>query len=82
MLSGRQVALHARSFRILTRRVRTQARYEYIPREEPDESSFTKPAGLATPRQVCFLNFIPVGFSAGNTHDYRDASSCNTSMNS
>ncbi|KIJ19981.1 hypothetical protein PAXINDRAFT_174520 [Paxillus involutus ATCC 200175] len=62
MLSGRQVALHARSFRILTRRVRTQARYEYIPREEPDEGSFTKPAGLATPRQlVQYLDEFVIG---------------------
>ncbi|KIL00021.1 hypothetical protein PAXRUDRAFT_822123 [Paxillus rubicundulus Ve08.2h10] len=59
---GRQVALHARSLQSLTRSVRTQARYEYIPREEPDEVSFTRPVGLATPRQlVQYLDEFVIG---------------------
>ncbi|KIJ70340.1 hypothetical protein HYDPIDRAFT_23455 [Hydnomerulius pinastri MD-312] len=62
MLSGRQVVWRARSLRILTRNLRTQARYEYIPREEPDEGSFMRPAGLATPRQlVQYLGEFVVG---------------------
>ncbi|KAF9247006.1 P-loop containing nucleoside triphosphate hydrolase protein [Melanogaster broomeanus] len=64
MLSRHGVARHARSLRILTvtRSVRTQPRYEYIPREEPDESSFMKPVGLATPRQlVRYLDEFVIG---------------------
>ena len=36
----------------LLRFVRTQAQYEYTPREDYDSSEFSRPAGVATPRQV------------------------------
>ena len=39
----------------LLRFVRTQAQYEYTPREDYDSSEFSRPAGLATPRQVIKL---------------------------
>lgn len=42
-------ALH--SSRLL-RFVRTQAQYEYSPREDYNLSEFSRPTGLATPRQV------------------------------
>ncbi|KAF9221924.1 ClpX, ATPase regulatory subunit [Gyrodon lividus] len=62
MLSGHQLARHVRSLRILTHSLRTQARYEYIPQEEPDECSFVRPAGLATPRQlVQYLDEFVIG---------------------
>jgi ATP-dependent Clp protease ATP-binding subunit ClpX len=43
-----------RSPRML-RFVRTQAQYEYTPREDYNLSEFSRPAGLATPRQVIKL---------------------------
>ena len=36
----------------LLRFVRTQAQYEYTPREDHNYSEFSRSAGLATPRQV------------------------------
>jgi ATP-dependent Clp protease ATP-binding subunit ClpX len=36
----------------LLRFIRTQAQYEYTPREDYNLSEFSRPAGLATPRQV------------------------------
>jgi len=46
------MAWRARQFRVLTRNLRTQARYDYTPREDLGEPSYVKLAGLATPRQV------------------------------
>lgn len=46
----------SRSFsklRLLTRNVRTQAKYDYTPQpDDLDDSPYMRPAGLATPRQV------------------------------
>jgi len=36
----------------LTRSIRTQARYDYAPREDVGEPSYSRPVGIATPRQV------------------------------
>lgn len=52
------MAWRARQLRALTRNLRTQARYDYIPREDLGEPSYLKFAGLATPRQV----YEPVSF--------------------
>jgi len=44
------------------RLVRTQAQYEYTPREDYDLSEFSRPAGLATPRQLAqYLEEYVVG---------------------
>lgn len=45
------MAWRARQLRALTRNLRTQARYDYTPREDLGEP-YLKLAGLATPRQV------------------------------
>ncbi|KAI0291742.1 P-loop containing nucleoside triphosphate hydrolase protein [Russula brevipes] len=46
----------------LLRFLRTQAQYEYTPREDYDLSEFSRPAGLATPRQlVQYLDEYVVG---------------------
>ncbi|KAH9960481.1 P-loop containing nucleoside triphosphate hydrolase protein [Russula dissimulans] len=51
----------SRSPRLL-RFIRTQAQYEYIPREDYDLSEFSRPAGLATPRQLAqYLDEYVVG---------------------
>ncbi len=39
----------------LRRLLRTQAQYEYTPREDYDFSEFPRSAGMATPRQVIQL---------------------------
>jgi hypothetical protein len=39
----------------LRRLVRTQAQYEYTPREDYGSSEFPRSAGMATPRQVIQL---------------------------
>jgi ATP-dependent Clp protease ATP-binding subunit ClpX len=44
----------------LLRFLRTQAQYEYTPREDYDLSEFSRPAGLATPRQVIKLLILCV----------------------
>ncbi|KAI0306912.1 P-loop containing nucleoside triphosphate hydrolase protein [Multifurca ochricompacta] len=50
-----------RSSRLL-RFIRTQAQYEYTPREDYDLSEFSQPAGLATPRQLAqYLDEYVVG---------------------
>ena len=46
------MAWRARQLRVLTRTLRTQARYDYVPREDMGEPSYIRPAGVATPRQV------------------------------
>ncbi|KAH7887973.1 P-loop containing nucleoside triphosphate hydrolase protein [Phlebopus sp. FC_14] len=63
MLSRRQAARCPHPFRILSHSLRTQARYQYISREESDDdTSFARPAGLATPRQlVQYLNQFVIG---------------------
>ena len=39
--------------RLLIRNIRTQAKYDYTrPPDDLDESPYTRPAGLTTPRQV------------------------------
>ncbi|KAH9981849.1 ClpX ATPase regulatory subunit [Russula compacta] len=46
----------------LLRFVRTQAQYEYTPREDYDSSEFSRPAGLATPRQLAqYLDEYVIG---------------------
>lgn len=53
---------HFRQFRIFTRSVQTQARYDYTPQEDQDDRSpYATPAGLATPRQVdIYLSYVKV----------------------
>jgi len=46
------MAWRARQLRVLTRTLRTQARYDHVPRDDLGEPSYIRPAGVATPRQV------------------------------
>ncbi|EGO01699.1 hypothetical protein SERLA73DRAFT_103634 [Serpula lacrymans var. lacrymans S7.3] len=56
------LAWRARQLRILTRGLRTQTRYEYVPRDDMDDHPYMRPAGLATPRQlVQYLDEFVVG---------------------
>ncbi|KAI0053043.1 ClpX, ATPase regulatory subunit [Auriscalpium vulgare] len=56
------VAWRFKSLRLLARGLRTQAQYDYVPRDEPDTASYVKSAGLATPRElVQYLDEYVVG---------------------
>ncbi|KAH7930023.1 ClpX, ATPase regulatory subunit [Leucogyrophana mollusca] len=62
MFSGWLMPWHARQLRILTRNLRTQARYEYASRDDLDDNTYMRPAGLATPRQlVQYLDEFVIG---------------------
>lgn len=49
------MAWHTRTLRLLSRNLRTQAKYDYA-QENNSSSYFPKPAGLATPKQVPILS--------------------------
>ncbi|THH20135.1 hypothetical protein EW146_g1158 [Bondarzewia mesenterica] len=57
------MAFRSRSLRLLSRSIRTQAQYDYVPRDDSDNYLYMRPAaGLATPRQlVQYLDEYVVG---------------------
>ena len=59
------MAWRARQLRVLTRTLRTQARYDYLPQEDLGEPSYIRPAGVATPRQV-HIQLIPSCETSGS----------------
>ncbi|KAL4075781.1 P-loop containing nucleoside triphosphate hydrolase protein [Scleroderma citrinum] len=62
MLTGRPLARCTRILQIPTRDLRTQVRYQYLQPEASGEDPFTRPTGLATPRQlVQYLNQFVIG---------------------
>ncbi|KAH7916125.1 P-loop containing nucleoside triphosphate hydrolase protein [Hygrophoropsis aurantiaca] len=62
MISSRLMPLRARQLRLLTRNLRTQARYEFASRDDQDDNSYMRPAGLATPRQLTqYLDEFVIG---------------------